>query len=114
MEQWNIHSNHMLPGRHIRKNVPILRRNTKISFATSDTPCFSAVIRRDGMEQSAALGPVPSPVQAIDLKGTPTLSHYLDLNAVLRAKILWVVHTISCHNSYNSNEGISKVFSLMF
>ena len=35
----------------------------------------------------------------------------MDSNAVLRAEILWVLHTISCHNS---NEGISKVFSAMF
>ena len=94
-------------GKTHQKNVSILKENTKISFATSDTPCSSAVMRRDGMEQSAALGPVPSAAQAIDLKGTPTLSHYLDSSAVLRAEILWVLHTISCHNSHNSKEGIS-------
>ena len=101
-------------GKTHQKNISILKENTKISFATTDTPCSSAVMRRDGTEQSAALGPVPSPIQAIHLKGTPTLSHYLDSNAVVRAKILWVIHTMSCHNSYNSSEGISKVFSAMF
>ena len=59
-------------------------------------------MRQDVIEQSAALGPVPSATQAIDLKGTPTLSHYLDSNAVLEPKycgsyILQVVtiHTIA-------------------
>ena len=101
-------------GKTHQKNISILKENTKISFSTSDTPCSLAVMRRDGTEQSAVLGPVPSPIQPIDLKGTPTLSHYLDSNAVLRAEILWVLHTISCYNSYNSNEGISKVFAAMF
>ena len=49
-------------GKTHQKNVSILKGNTKISFATSDTPCSSAVMRR---EQSAAHGPVPSPIQAI-------------------------------------------------
>ena len=97
-----------------QKKRTYLKEKHQDFLCHSDTLCSSAVMCRDGMEQSAAFGPVPSPVQAIDLKGTPTLSHYLDSNAVLRAEILWVLHTISCHNSYKSNEGISKVFSLMF
>ena len=48
-----------------QKNVSILKGNTKISFATSDTPCSSAVMRRDGTEQSAALGPIPSPIRLL-------------------------------------------------
>ena len=58
-------------GKTHQKNISILKENTNILFATSDTPCSSAVMRRDGTEQSAALDPVPSPIQAIDLKGTP-------------------------------------------
>ena len=52
-------------GKTHQKNVSILKGNTKISFATSDTPCSSTVMRQDGTEQSAAHGPVPSPIQAI-------------------------------------------------
>ena len=59
-------------GKTHQKNISIVKENTKISFATSDTPCSSTVMHRDGTEQSAVLGPVPSPIQPIDLKG---LSH---------------------------------------
>ena len=102
-------------GKTHQKNVSILRGNTKILFATSDTPCSSAVCVGMEWNNMLLLAQFPVPLmQAIDLKGTPTLSHYLDSNAVLRAEILWVLHTTSCHNLYNSNEGISKVFSSMF
>ncbi|WAR23449.1 LOW QUALITY PROTEIN: hypothetical protein MAR_037118 [Mya arenaria] len=39
---------------------------------------------------------------------------FVQTNNVLKAEILWTMQSITTHNSYKSNENISKLFKLMF
>ena len=39
---------------------------------------------------------------------------YATANDILKAEVLWVMHTISRHSSYSSNENICTIFRSMF
>ncbi|XP_060761026.1 uncharacterized protein LOC132870980 [Neoarius graeffei] len=59
---------------------------------------------KDG--QSVAATVVPS--TRVDLRTT------LGSTPTMKAEVLWTLHTVAQHQSYNGNEGVSELFKLMF
>ena len=56
-------------------------------------------------------------VPAPPMKTNPAHGSMMDFvrkNDVLRAEVLWTLHTVSAHYSYKSNENVGKVFQAMF
>ncbi len=63
---------------------------------------------------SGFMSNLASPSPKVMPKPPPTLTSYTSSNDVLKAEILWTLRTVNTHSSFNSNEEISRVFSLMF
>ena len=42
------------------------------------------------------------------------MSTYVNKDDVLKAEILWTLHSVTAHNSYKSNENVGKVLQAMF
>ena len=43
-----------------------------------------------------------------------SMMDFVRKNDVLRAEVLWTLHTVSAHYSYKSNENVKQVFQAMF
>lgn len=50
----------------------------------------------------------PQPTMSADLRAI------CGSTATLRAEVIWVLRTVTSHNSYRSNDGIEEVFKTMF
>lgn len=61
-----------------------------------------------------------SPIRLDVMMGNPQPTMSADLRAIcgstptLRAQVIWVLRTVTSHNSYRSNDGIEEVFKAMF
>ena len=42
------------------------------------------------------------------------VSSYMSKEETLKAEIIWILYTIECHHSFHSNEGVAKIFQVMF
>lgn len=101
----------------MEKTLPITARfppanGAKEPVASTSRPTATAPPPEANFSQPAAdAPPAPPPATAaarVDLRtsfgSTPTL----------KAEVLWTLHTISKHHSYNGNEGVSALFKCMF
>ncbi|CAB4011247.1 Hypothetical predicted protein [Paramuricea clavata] len=54
-----------------------------------------------------------TPKSSASVKDMLVLS-YLSKEETLIAEIVWMLYTIECHHSFHSNEGVAKIFQVMF
>lgn len=108
---------HVKNAQVMEKTLPITARfppasGAKEPVASTSQPAATAPTPEANLSQPAANAPpAPPPATAaarVDLRtsfgSTPTL----------KAEVLWTLHTIAKHHSYNGNEGVSALFKYMF
>ena len=97
-------------GKAHEKNLSIVKQNTKIFVSDlSSTPAPATL--------ASATHQSPGPSRRTEtsvMHNMSCISHHFGSNDILKAQVLWVMHTISRHLSYSSNENICTIFRSIF
>ena len=105
-------------GKAHKKNFSIVKQNTKIFVSDLSTPAPAAIALQDTPSATSASAPHQSPGPSrrteTSAAAMPSISHHFESNDILKAEVLWGMHTISRHSSYSSNENICSIFQSMF
>ncbi len=99
---------HMKYVRGKEQTLPITARFPPANVSPLAAKEPEAAASASQLAASAPAAPLATTTARVDLRmsfsSTPTL----------KAEVLWTLHTISKHHSYNGNEGISELFKCMF
>jgi hypothetical protein len=99
------------------KHVELMQKRTKCSKTT--LPITNFINVEDYGEASSSKNTndlntnTATPKSSASVKDM-LVSLYLSKEETLIAEIVWMLYTIKCHHSFHSNEGVAKIFQVMF
>ena len=86
--------------------------------AKDQTPSIAGVFQPANVSQPAVVSELGSVNQPAAATAPPTarvdLRTAFGCTPTMKAEVLWTLHTIAKHHSYNGNENISELFNCMF
>ena len=95
------------------KHVELMRKITECSKTTLPITNFMNVEDTASSSKKANDTNTGTPKSSASVKDT-LVSSFLSTEETLKAEIVWMLYTIECHHSFHLNEGVAKIFQVMF
>ena len=109
-------TSHMNSKRHINIAASLPRNQPLLDFMKVKEVKSSEASKSAGASndlESLTIAPPPPP-EADVIKVHSNIRDFVSREDTLKAETLWTIHTVVQHNSYKSNDDVSKLFPIMF